>query len=1478
MKTKLSFHLLVVSSLLLAALPAPAAKAAAAAPADLLQFTAGGHALGFAASGMYAASGSHALHVDFVGANSVRPQVSGQDNASPGGRAAALSQVTYTDLWDGIRLAYTAEAGSLYTTTYTLAPGANPADIRLRYNAPLSLNKDGSLGIAFETGSMTESALVAWQEINGRRVTVEAAFKVSGEEVSFALGAYNPNYTLTIDPSLIWNSFLGGTASDDYAYSVAVDSNSNVFVTGTSSTTWGDPARAFTGGKDAYVAELNSTGSLVWSTFLGGSGDDTGYGITLDASGYLYVVGESTATWGAAPVRAYTGGTDAFVAKLNASNGAFAWNIFLGASGNDEGRGIAYGSGYVFVTGDSVAAWGCLNASLPPCTVPPFSGSSDAYVAELIASSGVLYSNIFLGGTLPDYGRGVAVQGSETSMKIFVTGSSYGSWSCASPCTQRGYTAGVDAFVASFYLIYAELTLSWNSFLGGSGDDYGNGIAVDASGNTYVTGFSNASWGSPTRSYTGPTGWDGFAAKLSSSGTLQWNTFLGGDNFDYGNGIAVDADGANVYVTGRSKAAWTCTDTPCTGLAYTGDYDAFAAKINASTGILAGNTFLGGSGEDIGYGIAVGADGHVYMAGNSGTTWSCSPTACTVRYYTGGQDAFAVKLESNIALDNWNTFLGGGGEDFGYAISVDGSGNVYVTGYSEAPWSCSPVACTQRAYASGGDAFVAKLDASGALLWNTFLGSNHYDQGLGIAVDVSGNVYVTGWGKAAWGSPTRPYTGGWEAFVARLDSSGVLVWNTFLGGNGIDQGYGIGLDGSGNIYVAGYSNLAWGCSPACTARAYAGNGDAFAAKLAASSGALIWNSFLGSDDYDQGTGIAVDGGGNAYVTGLSYAPWSCSPAACTQLAYTGGRDAFAAKLDSSGALIWNSFLGGNGYDEGQGIAVDGSGNVYVTGNSNTSWGSPKSNFTSGQNGFAAKLNPSGGLTWNTFLGGMNSGDGQGIAVDGSGNVYVSGFSTATWGSPERAYAGGGDTFAARFNASTGALTWNTFLGGSGWDEGFGIAVDGSGDVYVTGNSYANWGSPVRAFAGSSDASATKLDPTPPRVVSSLRLDPNPTNAPSVRFTVNFNETVTGVDAADFLLTPSGISGAAVSLVSGVSGSSVYTVTVSTGSGTGTLRLDVTDNDTILDAVGNRLGGLGTVNGNYNGGEIYSVRPPCYALSRAYSGSGGVPTASPINSNSCAGGHYVAGEVITLTASPASGWAVGSWSGTSNNSSTSITNSVIMPSGSQTVTANYTLTNTAPVANAQSVTTDEDTAKAITLTGSDADGDPLTYSVVAGPSHGTLSGTAPALTYTPAANYNGSDSFTFKANDGTLDSATTTVSITVTAVNDAPIIAEGASTNVTMSEDGSPTPFSLTLHATDMDGGDTLTWSISTPASHGTASAIGTGISKAISYTPALHYTGPDSFVVQVSDGNGGTDTITVHVTITAVEPIPFTIFLPLILR
>jgi hypothetical protein len=618
---------------------APAYQAQAAPPleeavplsedsvAEMLQFTSGGHVLGFAPDNVLVSNGTYALRVEFVQANAVTPQApaAAGDPVQPGrpaeGDAApALAQVTYPNLWPGISLAYDTGDG-IARSTYTLEPGANPAAIRLRYNAPVQIEDDGSLSIAFETGVMRESAPLAWQEISGARIPVDITFRLVkqsghnpnvGPNVGFSLGRYNPAYPLNIDPTLTWNTFLGESSKHDYGYGIAVDNSGNVYVVGQSGASWGSPERAYTGDDDAFAAKLGSDGSLTWNTFLGGSSGDYGYGIAVDGSGNVYVVGQSGASWGS-PERAYTGGADAWAAKLG-SDGSLTWNTFLGGSGSDEGRGIAVdGSGNMYVAGHSDATWG------------------------------------------------------------------------SSPV--RAYTGNNDAFAAK---LGSDGSLTWHTFLGGSGTDYGYGIAVDGSSNVYVAGYNYATWGSPVRAYTGNN--DAFAAKLGSDGSLTWNTFLGGSSYDYGSGIAVDGSG-NVYVVGYSYATWGSSPVR----AYTGDYDAFAAKLG-SDGSLTWNTFLGESNYDEGRGIAVDGSGNVYVTGYSEATWG-SPE----RAYTAGYDAWAAGLAGDGSL-TWNTFLGGSSGDYGYGLAVDGSGNVYVTGHSRATWG-SPV----RAYTNRADAFAAKL-------------------------------------------------------------------------------------------------------------------------------------------------------------------------------------------------------------------------------------------------------------------------------------------------------------------------------------------------------------------------------------------------------------------------------------------------------------------------------------------------------------------------------------------------------------------------------------------------------------------------------------------------------------------------------------------------------------------------------------------------------------------------------------------------
>ena len=578
---------------------------------------------------------------------------------------------------------------------------------------------------------------------------------------------------------------------------------------------------------------------------------------------------------------------------------------------------------------------------------------------------------------------------------------------------------------------------------------------------------------------------------------------------------------------------------------------------------------------------------------------------------------------------NWNTFLGGPAFEEADDIIIDGNGDIYVTGYSDGTWG-NPI----RPFSTTPDAFVAKLNAQGTLEWNTFLGGSGGDLGYGIALDANGNVYVTGNSSSTWGNPIQPFVPGIaDAFVARLDANGNLTWSTFLGGEGMDEAREIAVH-SGNIYVTGRSDAAWGL---VTMRPYTGSMDAFVARLDL-NGTLAWNSFLGGNEFDEAYGITTDGNGAILVTGFTTGrPGFTGSWGNPIRAYTAFRDAFLAKLDSGGGLTWNTFLGGSSMDEGANLVADGSGNAYVTGYSMGTWESPVQGYTGNEDVFVAKVSPSGNLAWNTFLGGDSSDMATGIDIDTQGNLYVSGYSWRGWGSPVRPFSVGNDAFALQVDPG-GHLIWNTFLGGTGQDYGYGLDVDGGGNVVVIGPGNATWGAPIRAYTADMDAFVVKLG-SPLLVVStSLKatMNPGPTS-----FTVTFNKDVlnppgssTPDDATNpnnYLIVDKGPNGAVDTTacangiaaddqkvtVTGVSYNSTSFTSTGTLAGTlpaGKYRLFVCGTTSIVDLGNNALAGNGVTSGTdytFDFTVITGTTPPSTTASLPRTGfAPGVATSLP----------------------------------------------------------------------------------------------------------------------------------------------------------------------------------------------------------------------------------------------------------------------------
>jgi len=419
---------------------------------------------------------------------------------------------------------------------------------------------------------------------------------------------------------------------------------------------------------------------------------------------------------------------------------------------------------------------------------------------------------------------------------------------------------------------------------------------------------------------------------------LSYSTYLGGNGYDQGQAIATDEAG-NAYVTGIASSV----DFPIVNAFQqnlTGFTNAFVTKIAADGSSLLYSTYLGGSGVDQGLGIAVDSAGNAYVAGYTGST--DFPTVNALQPVSGGlPDAFVASLTPDGSALRYSTYLGGSGADGASGIAVDGAGNAYVTGYTRS--ADFPTAnALQPALRGSQNAFVAKLAPDGsALVYSTYLGGSTGDSATAIAVDPDSNAYVTGTAYSsdfpAVNALQPALRGGTNGFVSKIAADGSnLLYSTYLGGSHFDYAYGIAADGDGNAYVVGGTNSADFPTANAFQPVLVGQSDAFLSKIAADGSALVYSTYLGgSGSTGGGAGaraVAVDGAGNAYVTGLTSSE-NFPLVDPIQSTYGGGdADVFVTKFNADGsALVYSTFLGGNQWDYGFGIAVDRDGNAYITG-------------------------------------------------------------------------------------------------------------------------------------------------------------------------------------------------------------------------------------------------------------------------------------------------------------------------------------------------------------------------------------------------------------------------------------------------------------------------------------------------------------------------------------------------------------------
>ncbi len=559
-------------------------------------------------------------------------------------------------------------------------------------------------------------------------------------------------------------------------------------------------------------------------------------------------------------------------------------------------------------------------------------------------------------------------QGESGGIAFDSAGSMYASGETASanfPQAAPALAGGDDVFVCKFNA--AGNALLWCTFLGGSGNELGGIISIDGSGNVYVGGETSSTdfptrnaaqpafGGVGTNPFGGPAR-DGFLAKLNSSGQVQFATYLGGSG-DETAFFERDSSG-NIYAFGYTSSQNFPTLQPLQAAFGGGQFDKFIVKYNAS-GTRLYATYLGGSGEEWGLTqLLFDASANPILSGTTSSPNFPTTAGAFQRVYGGGGtdlndgDMFVTKLNAAGSAMIFSTYLGGSGDDGGNIQILDASGNMILAGGTTSPNfpTRNPV---QAALRGSTDMFVTKLNAAGsALVFSTYLGGSGGESLCPtVQADASGNLYVCG-GTGSADYPTKnaaqaSFGGGvgGDTCVTKLNPAGdTMLFSTYVGGSGRDGGS-LHLDGNGNFYVIGQTTSSDLRTLNAFQPSYGGGGstygmpgmfgDVFVAKFNASSGALIWCSYFGGRDEDAAWGIRLDGSGNVYLGGNT-ASTNLPTANPIQAGYGGGaRDAFAAKITAAGALEFSTYYGGNG-DEQPLFSRNAAGDLYLVGTTTSS--------------------------------------------------------------------------------------------------------------------------------------------------------------------------------------------------------------------------------------------------------------------------------------------------------------------------------------------------------------------------------------------------------------------------------------------------------------------------------------------------------------------------------------------------------------
>ncbi len=576
----------------------------------------------------------------------------------------SFGKITYKNIYPYIDLILESK-GTGMEYSFLVHPGGSVSDIKMRWTGNTNqINENTPLTYSCSLGEISESAPVAYLKENKKDI-IQVQNLVSKEEDdvinSFKVDSYDKTKDLTIDPYFVWGTYFGGN-NDDYGIAVSTNPKGEVIITGYTSSskglaTSGAYLTKFGGSDDVFLAKLTSKGVLLWSTYYGGSDYDEGDAVKCDDSGNIFMVGATSSKTGIATKGACqttcSGYSDGFLAKFSDS-GTLAWATYFGGKLQDYAEGVSIDdSGKIYVVGATESDSGIATSGAYQTTI----GSTsyfDGFIAKF-NSGGTLAWATYYGGSEDDYLHRVSP---DDSGNIYVAGLSYSSSGIAtSGVYQSSFGGSSDAFLAKFS---SSGSIKWGTYFGGSDVDDATGLAIDHSRNLIIGGYTYSTSGiATTKAYqTSNAGSsDAFLAKFTPAGKISWASYYGGSAAEVVYDLASDT-GDNIYIIGYSYST--------TGIATKGAYqtknnlgsrDAFLGEFT-NNGSFAYGTYYGGTGDELGRGVATDLFGNTYLTGVTSSSSSIASKGAHQTKLSGTSDAFLVKFSESKPCSFTASFSG----------------------------------------------------------------------------------------------------------------------------------------------------------------------------------------------------------------------------------------------------------------------------------------------------------------------------------------------------------------------------------------------------------------------------------------------------------------------------------------------------------------------------------------------------------------------------------------------------------------------------------------------------------------------------------------------------------------------------------------------------------------------------------------------------------------------------------------------------